>query len=626
MGGTKADLLRGTLDMLVLKALALEPLHGLAVSQGIAIGRAHLVSHATLEVAHYSVRERDVPREIARFEEALATVRAELGVLTAEAGTPGSPSELAALVNVHAMFLDDPMLAEVPKELIRARLCNAEWALVQQMDQLVAQFDEIDDSYLRERKQDIVQVVERVLRALLGQPRRISRQGGKAGKDDLAELVIVAHDLSPADTIQFKSLKIAGFVTDLGGATSHTAIVARSLAIPAVVGLHHARPLISEKDLIIVDGTRGVLIVDPDARVLEEYRLRKRELELERSKLKRLKTARAMTLDNVEVSLQANIELPQDIEQVKAVAADGVGLFRTEFLFMNRDTLPSEDEQFEAYRQVAKALAGKPVTIRTLDIGADKEARALAGRVERQAPNPALGLRAIRYCLAEPQIFLAQLRAILRASNFGKVQILVPMLAHVTEITQTLAMVEQAKQQLRERRCKFDETVAVGGMIEIPAAALCLGVFVKRLQFLSIGTNDLIQYLLAIDRTDESVAHLYDPLHPAVLRLLAQVIQTARKAEMPIAVCGELAGDPGAAVEDEPEPNGARLNLGRYGGTAAASRTWSAAIGLDVLSSAAPPGNLIRLREGGTTTFGVSGSASTAVASCGAKQSASSRP
>ncbi|MEW6291786.1 MAG: phosphoenolpyruvate--protein phosphotransferase [Pseudomonadota bacterium] len=512
-------------------------LHGLAVSQGIAIGRAHLISHATLEVAHYAIRERDVPREIARFEEALTTVRNELGVLNTEASAPGTPSELSALVGVHALFLDDPLIAAVPKDLIRARLCNAEWALVQQMELLVAQFEEIDDSYLRERKHDIVQVVERVLRALLGKPRRLTKKGIDS------EIVIVAHDLSPADTIQFKNLKIAGFVTDLGGSTSHTAIVARSLAIPAVVGLHHARPLVREDDLIIVDGTRGVLIVDPDARVLEEYRLRKREVELERSKLKRLKTARATTLDDVDISLQANIELPQDIEQVKDAGADGIGLFRTEFLFMNRDTLPSEDEQFEAYRLVAKALAGKPVTIRTLDIGADKTARALVG-AERQAPNPALGLRAIRYCLAEPQIFLAQLRAILRASNFGKVQILVPMLAHATEIAQTLAMIEQAKQQLRERRCKFDENIAIGGMIEIPAAALALGPFVKRLQFISIGTNDLIQYLLAIDRTDESVSHLYDPLHPAVLQLLAQVIQTARKADMPVAICGELAGDP----------------------------------------------------------------------------------
>ena len=512
-------------------------LHGLAVSSGIAIGRAHLISHATLEVAHYAIRERDVPREIARFEAALATVRNELGALNTEASAPGTPSELSALVGVHALFLDDPLIAAVPKDLIRTRLCNAEWALVQQMELLVAQFEEIDDSYLRERKHDIVQVVERVLRALLGKPRRLTKKGIDS------EIVIVAHDLSPADTIQFKNLKIAGFVTDLGGSTSHTAIVARSLAIPAVVGLHHARPLVREDDLIIVDGTRGVLIVDPDARVLEEYRLRKREVELERSKLRRLKTARATTLDDVDISLQANIELPQDIEQVKDAGADGIGLFRTEFLFMNRDTLPGEDEQFEAYRLVAKALAGKPVTIRTLDIGADKTARALVG-AERQAPNPALGLRAIRYCLAEPQIFLAQLRAILRAANFGKVQILVPMLAHATEIAQTLAMIEQAKQQLRERRCKFDENIAIGGMIEIPAAALALGPFVKRLQFLSIGTNDLIQYLLAIDRTDESVSHLYDPLHPAVLQLLAQVIQAARKADMPVAICGELAGDP----------------------------------------------------------------------------------
>ncbi|MFN3884099.1 MAG: phosphoenolpyruvate--protein phosphotransferase [Rhodocyclaceae bacterium] len=510
--------------------------HGLAVSQGIAIGRAHLISHAIFEVVHYPIRERDIPAEIARFDAALETVRNELTALNAEINAPGTPSELAALVGVHALFLDDPLISDVPKDLIRERRCNAEWALVQQMEQLVAQFDEIEDAYLRERRHDIVQVVERILRALSGKPRRMARKGGE-------EIVIVAHDLSPADTIQFKNLKIAGFVTDLGGATSHTAIVARSLAIPAVVGLHHARALVREDDLVIVDGRRGVLIVDPDPRVLEEYRLRKREFELERTKLKRLKSARSATLDDVEIVLQANIELPQDIVQVREANADGIGLFRTEFLFMNRDTLPDEDEQFEAYRHVAKAMAGKPVTIRTLDIGADKAARALNG-AERQVPNPALGLRAIRYCLAEPQLFLAQLRAILRAAHFGEVRILVPMLAHHSEIVQTLAMVEQAKQQLRERRCKFAEDVAVGGMIEIPAAALSLGPFLRHLRFLSIGTNDLIQYLLAIDRTDEAVAHLYDPLHPAVLRLIAQVIQAANKAGMPVAICGELAGDP----------------------------------------------------------------------------------
>ena len=512
-------------------------LHGLAVSSGIAIGRAHLVSHATLEVAHYKIREKSIPAEVERFEAAVATVRAELVTLHGEASVPGSPSELAAFVDIHTMLLDDPLLSELPKDLIRERRCNAEWALVQQMELLVEQFDEIEDSYLRERKHDVVQVVERVLKALMGKARKVA----KRGKDE--DLIIVAHDLSPADTIQFKNLKIGGFVTDLGGATSHTAIVARSLAIPAVVGLHHARPLVREDDLVIIDGTRGVLIVEPDARILEEYRLRKSEFELERSKLKRLKTARSATLDGEEVALYANIELPQDIEQVKEVGADGIGLFRTEFLFMNRSDLPDEDEQYEAYKSVAKAMAGKPVTIRTLDIGGDKNAGALSGS-ERQAPNPALGLRAIRYCLAEPQIFLTQLRAILRASHFGKIRLLIPMLAHAAEIEQTLAMIEQAKAQLRETRHKFDENIKVGGMIEIPAAALALGPFVKRLQFLSIGTNDLIQYTLAIDRTDEAVAHLYDPLHPAILRLISQTIAAGARMDVPVAVCGEMAGDP----------------------------------------------------------------------------------
>jgi phosphotransferase system enzyme I (PtsI) len=512
-------------------------LYGLAVSSGIAIGRAHLVSHATLEVAHYKVRDKAIPAEVERFETAVATVRTELEALRSEASQPGTPSEVAAFVDIHAMILDDPLLSELPKDLIRERGCNAEWALVQQMELLVEQFEEIEDSYLRERKHDVVQVVERVLKALMGKARKLA----KRGKDE--DLIIVAHDLSPADTIQFKTLKIGGFVTDLGGATSHTAIVARSLAIPAVVGLHHARPLVREDDLVIVDGSRGVLIVQPDARVLEEYRLRKSELELERSKLKRLKTARATTLDGVDVALYANIELPQDIEQVKEVGADGIGLFRTEFLFMNRDDLPDEDEQYEAYKAVAKALAGKPVTIRTLDVGADKAMRAMVG-AERQAPNPALGMRAIRYCLAEPQMFLTQLRAILRASHYGNVRLLVPMLAHVAEIDQTLAMIEQAKAQLRETRHKFDESMKVGGMIEIPAAALALGPFVKRLQFLSLGTNDLIQYTLAIDRTDEAVAHLYDPLHPAILRLISQTISAGARMDVPVAVCGEMAGDP----------------------------------------------------------------------------------
>jgi phosphotransferase system enzyme I (PtsI) len=516
-------------------------LHGQAVSGGIAIGRAHLVSHARFEVAQYQLRERDVVGELIRFDKAVAIARAELDALRSEASVPGAPAELSAFVDLHAMILADPALTEAARDLIRDRRCNAEWALVQQMQQAVDQFDEFEDAYLRERKQDIVQVVERVLKVLQGKARKLSRRKTVAAD---VELIVVANDLSPADTIQFKSLKIGGFVTDLGGATSHTAIVARSLAIPAVVGMQHARPLIQDDDLLIVDGTRGVLIVDPDAGVLQEYRFRKTELELERSKLKRLVTGRSRTLDGEEIELHANIELPQDAESAREVGADGVGLFRTEFLFMNRDELPGEDEQFEAYRSVVKALAGKPVTIRTLDIGADKEARALRDRAgNRAAPNPALGLRAIRFCLAEPQLFLAQLRAILRASHYGKVRLLIPMLAHAVEIEQTLSLIELAKMQLRESRHKFD-MLEVGGMIEIPAAALSLGPFLRRLDFLSIGTNDLIQYTLAIDRTDGSVAHLYDPLHPAVLKLISQTIQSAQRVGMPVAVCGEMAGDP----------------------------------------------------------------------------------
>jgi phosphotransferase system enzyme I (PtsI) len=507
-------------------------LHGAGVSGGIAIGHAHLVSTARLEVAHYEIGPREIDDEIARFDRAIAQVHGELAALAASV-PEGAPLEMKAILSLHAMLLKDSALSLVPRDLIRSRRCNAEWALTQQLDHLVSQFEEMEDPYLRERKQDVVQVVERVLAAMLGT--------GHAPPEPAHEedVIVVAHDLSPADMILFKQHRFAGFVTDLGGVTSHTAILARSLALPAIVGLHHARGMIREGETLIVDGREGVLIVNPGERVLAEYRERARQIETGREKLKRLRTARSATLDGVEVELLANIELPQDVKEAAEAGAMGIGLFRSEFLFMNRDDLPSEDEQFEAYRKVADAMHGRPVTIRTLDLGADKSVNGGA----RGGPNPALGLRAIRFCLAEPQMFLTQLRAILRASRYGKIRLLIPMLAHAHEVEQMLAAVRQAQEMLDDQKVRYDRRIQIGGMIEVPAAALSLPYFLKKLDFLSIGTNDLIQYTLAIDRTDDTVAHLYDPLHPAVLQLIAGTIRGAKRARTPVAVCGEMAGD-----------------------------------------------------------------------------------
>jgi len=508
-------------------------IHGIGVSGGIAIGHAHLLSHAQLEVEHYTIADAEVAQEQARFDTAIATARAELAALAEHIPANAAP-EFEGFLNLHLMILGDGTLSEVPRELISARKCNAEWAVSQQAEELIDQFERIEDEYLRERKADVVQVVERVLKALTGQPRHIP-----APRHKEEDSILVAHDLSPADVILFKHHRYGSFVTDLGGATSHTAILARSLNIPSIVALHHGRALIRENEVVIVDGSNGVVIVNPDKYVLAEYRLRQEQWQLERQKLKRLKTTRAATLDGTRIELHANIELPEDVHQAKENAAAGIGLFRSEFLFLNRDELPSEDEQFEAYRRVAVEMKGLPVTIRTLDLGADKNLNN-AGRV---APNPALGLRAIRLCLAEPQMFLHQLRAILRASHYGKIRILIPMLSTAHELAQTMHLLQEAKDSLDADAIPYGREVQVGGMIEIPAAALSLNTFTRRLDFLSIGTNDLIQYTLAIDRTDDTVAHLYDPLHPAVLQLVAHVIRTANKAGIPVAVCGEMAGD-----------------------------------------------------------------------------------
>lgn len=521
-------------------------LHGIPVSRGIAIGRAHLLTPAALDVTHYLVADDQVENEVRRLQDAIAAVHRNLQELWTDL-PKDAPTELGAFIDVHALILSDPMISEAPLDIIRARHYNAEWALVTQIDELSAQFDEIEDEYLRERKYDIQQVAERVLKVLTGTALNVP----PIMVDDdqpLPQMIVVAHDISPADMLAFRDRdggprSFIGFVTDVGGQNSHTAIVARSLDIPAVVGMDQASRLVEQDDWVIVDGDAGVVICNPSQLVLEQYRERQAALAKARKRLLKLKKTPAVTQDGTAITLLANIELPDDCPAALEAGAHGVGLFRSEFLFMGRGAeglrIPGEDEQFEQYRKAVLAMKGRPVTIRTLDVGADKP----LDQTDQTALNPALGLRAIRYCLAEPQLFLTQLRAILRASAFGKVRILIPMLAHAFEIDQTLNMIEQAKAQLREENIKYDEGIEVGAMIEIPAAALALPLFVRRMDFLSIGTNDLIQYLLAIDRVDYEVAHLYNPLHPAVLQLIASTIATGHKAGLDVAVCGEMAGD-----------------------------------------------------------------------------------
>ncbi|MGF6243189.1 MULTISPECIES: phosphoenolpyruvate--protein phosphotransferase [Paraburkholderia] len=517
-------------------------LHGIPVSRGIAIGRAYLIAPAALDVDHYLIEPAQIEGEVERFRSAQQLVHQELDALREDLAAD-APSEMGAFINVHSMILNDAMLVQETIDLIRTRRYNVEWALTEQLERLSRHFDDIEDEYLRERKADIQQVVERVLKALAGAS-AASLVESVHGTCD--EMIVVAHDIAPADMMQFKTQTFQGFVTDLGGRTSHTAIVARSLGIPAAVGVQHASALIRQDDLIIVDGDHGIVIVDPAPIVLEEYSYRQSEKALEQRKLQRLKFSPTQTLCGTRIELCANIELPDDAKAAVDAGATGIGLFRTEFLFMNhKDKLPAEEEQFEAYKRAVELMNGLPVTIRTIDVGADKPLDSMnSGDGYETAANPALGLRAIRWSLSEPQMFLTQLRAILRASAFGTVKILIPMLAHAQEIDQTLDLIREAKRQLDDAGLAYAPNVQVGAMIEIPAAAIALPLFLKRLDFLSIGTNDLIQYTLAIDRADNAVAHLYDPLHPAVLHLIAFTLREAKRAGVPVSVCGEMAGDP----------------------------------------------------------------------------------
>ena len=530
-------------------------IHGLAVARGIAIGRAVLVASSRVDVAHYFIETSQVVDEIERVRAGRNAVVDEIHRLQASISHMGpkeAPHELTALLDVHLMLLQDEELIGGVKHWITDRLYNAEGALTTQLEVIARQFDEMEDEYLRERKTDLEQITEKVLRAMKGVASPVAQDRNRLTRkksqqdlllDDTVDvpLILIAHDLSPADMLQFKQSVFAGFITAVGGKTSHTAIVARSLDIPAVVGARLASQLVRQDDWVIIDGDAGVVVVDPSPIILAEYGFKQRQHELDRSRLSRLLHTPAVTLDGQKIELLANIEMPEDAPSAIKAGAVGVGLFRSEFLFMGRQgKLPNEEEQYQAYRRAIEGMQGLPVTIRTVDVGADKP---LDESLQDSAHlNPALGLRAIRWSLADPAMFLTQLRAILRAAAHGRANLLIPMLVHASEIRHTFALIDRARVELDNRGLAYGQ-VQIGAMIEIPAAALTLKVFLKYFDFLSIGTNDLIQYTLAIDRADESVAHLYDPLHPAVLRLVALTIAECNAQGKSVSVCGEMAGD-----------------------------------------------------------------------------------
>lgn len=510
-------------------------LHGKGVARGFAIGRAVVLGAASLEVPHYRIGVEDVTAECQRLMHALTLAQTDLQH-TADNLPTDAPKELGGMLNVHCLLLADPMLAEQTSALIKERLYNAEWALAAQGQILGEQFESMEDEYLRERGADIRQVIERVLRVLSGRPVILPETDDLTGSDPL---VVVAHDISPADMLRLRGGRFAAFVTDLGGPTSHTAIVARSMGVPAVVALGNVRELVCDGDTLVIDGAAGIVLVNPSARMLQEYRDRQIGYLAERAELALLRDERAVTLDGIDIVLNANIEFPEEAEIALAAGAHGIGLFRSEFLFMGRATLPNEEEQYLAYSSVARTMAGRPVTIRTLDIGADKTLDDEA----TVAMNPALGLRAIRYCLAHPEMFATQLRAILRASAHGHVRLLLPMVAHMHEVKAALAAIDAARRELDARGQAYAADLQIGAMVEVPATAIAIEPFAEALDFLSIGTNDLIQYTLAVDRGDHDVASLYDPLHPAVLRLVANTINVGARLGKPVAVCGEMAGD-----------------------------------------------------------------------------------
>ena len=512
-------------------------LHGYAAGKGIAIGRAHLVVRGISELPQYHLPESELAGEVARFDAAVKATRKQLEQLRS-AIPENAPAELGAFISLHLMLLGDVTLSREPADILQEQAINAEWALKIQTDRLSQQFDEIDDEYLRQRKQDMLQVVERIQKNLAGQSTELNLDANL-----LDDTILIAHDLSAADTLFFKDQRIEGFVTDIGGPTSHTAILGRSLNIPSVIGVGNARQLISEHEWVIVDGIQGVLIIDPDELVLAEYRLRLKHYRSRLRALNKIKKTAAATLDGEEIELFANIESADDVKALHNIGADGVGLLRTEFAYLNRDSLPEEEELYQLYSDIAKKLKGKPLTIRTVDLGVDKNPRWFGtGGTPNGSLNPALGLTGIRLCHAEPVMFRTQMRAVLRAAVHGKLRIMFPMISSLSELKQSLTHLDTARKQLAERQEAFGE-LEVGCMIEIPSAALTVSSLLKWVDFVSVGTNDLIQYTLSVDRSDDAVNYLYQPAHPAIIRLLAHIIRTANRMGKGVSVCGEMAGD-----------------------------------------------------------------------------------
>ena len=510
-------------------------LSGLGVSRGIATGPAHILAREQPAVSQQSLDKNEIAGEIKRFHKALKQASRQLHDIRKRIAKD-TPEDIVVFIDTHLLMMEDPAFNEGVVQHIKSAACNAEWALHQQSERLIQVFEEMDDPYLKTRKDDVLHVVNRILKCLTG------IDDTRLDELELKGHIIVADDLSPADTIMYQHQKIAGFITEFGGPLSHTAILARSLGIPAVVGLHHARQLIREGEILIVDGSQGTVVNSPDEASLRHYRKLRRKQEARRRQLGELSGKPAVSHDGVEISLHSNIDRPEDIRIVRKYDHTGIGLYRTEMLYIERNEWPDEATHFKTYKRAVSALKGKPLTIRTMDLGADKEIRDTLDHGP-MAHNPAMGLRAIRRCLKQPQAFMPQLLAILRVSALGPVRLLIPMLTSVEEIQQLRGLLYEARAQLRKRRLAFDENLPVGAMIEVPSAALGCEAFARELDFLSIGTNDLIQYTLAIDRVDEEVNYLYNPAHPAVLKLIDMVIQAGARAGIPVSMCGEMASD-----------------------------------------------------------------------------------